>query len=288
MLQFTLETVSPNEASRILAEHDEAIANGEIINRPRKWAAVRRYQADLLADRWYPETGETLKFETLDQRLQGKNLLDGQNRLEACKRAERALTAYVARGVGRPAFSFIDGGVTRNLATKLHIVGESYSPNLAVALKWLCRWDDQEGRLTGVVVTDQAAIHLLESDPAIRKSVAKAMTVREQRLLSVSIATFLHRIFSKQDRPLADSFIEALATGAGLEAGDPFLVLRQKLTSNKGARKKFSTLDICAMSIRCWNARRSNREVKLLRGAKTVAEVPGIDLQRTVVQGGAA
>jgi len=279
MIVFSQETFTPAEARRILAEHDEAVASGEIINRKRKPPTVRRYAADLLAGRWYPETGETIKFETLDQRLVGRHLVDGQNRLASCVLADRDLVVYVARGVGRRAYSYIDGGAIRNLAVKLHIGGNSHAPQLAAALKWLCRWDEAEGRLTGVAVTDQGSLDLLESDPAVRKSVAKAQAVAEQKLLGVGVAAFLHRIFCKHDLDLADQFIDALSAGAGLNVGDPFLLLRQKLTANKSAaqRKKFQQLDVIAMSVRAWNAKRGGREIKLLRGASNLSEMPTLD-----------
>ena len=204
MLTFTLETITPSEAARILTEHDKLVKSGEIINRPRMPATWRKYQADLSNGRWYAETAEPLKFETLDQHLQGKNLIDGQNRLEACVRAGVNLEVYVARNVARRAFSYIDGGVPRNLATKLTIRGEELTPQqttwLAAALKHLCRWDEANVKITNSPVTDQACIYLLESDPAIRKSLAKAQAVWEQRLIGVGAATFLHRIFSRQRR----------------------------------------------------------------------------------------
>lgn len=277
MLKFSLTTITPAEATRILAEHDQAIADGEIINRPRRTASVTKYQADLIAGRWYAETGETLKFQTFDENLHGKHLLDGQNRLDACARSKRDLTVYVARGVGRAAFSFIDGGAQRNLASKLLIKGEDSTPQLAAALKWLVRWKEDEKRLCGVSVTDQACMSLLESDPAIKKSVAAAKAVSDQKLIGVGVASFIHRVVSKENAVVADQFIDALSTGAGLLVGDPFLSLRQRLTAIKGSRSKVPAFDVVAMCIRSCNAKLQGREVKKLRGAKNLSEMPSLD-----------
>jgi hypothetical protein len=90
MISYSLETITPQEAERMLREHDEAVTRAEITNRPRSEIDVRKYTGDMQADRWNPETGETLKFETHDKVLRGKNLVDGQNRLEACHRSGRS------------------------------------------------------------------------------------------------------------------------------------------------------------------------------------------------------
>jgi hypothetical protein len=181
--------------------------------------------------------------------------------------------------VGRPAYSFIDGVAVRNLAVKLHLGGHSHPMQLSAALKWLCRWDEAAGRLTGIAVTDQASLDLLNADPAIRKSVIKAQEVSEQKLIGVGVAAFLHRIFAKHDAKSADDFIDALAEGAGLQHGDPFLLLRQRLTANKGMphTRRFKQLDVIAMSIRAWNARRKGREIRLLRGASAITDLPTLE-----------
>jgi len=279
MVTFKLETISHTDAARILAEHDEAVTAGDIINRKRSQQAVRRYQADIIADRWFSETAETLKFETLDQHLHGKNLIDGQTRLEACRLSGRSLSVYIARGVARAAQSYLDGGTTRNLATKLQLSGEDSASQLSQALKLLSRWDEKERRLTGQTTTDQRSLALLEADPAIRKSLLKSRPIKEMKLLQVGVAAFLHRIFSKDDRELADQFIEVLASGESVSAGDQFHFLRQQLIKNKGVsgKKRLSANDIIAMSIRAWNAKRQDREVKLLRGAKLVSDIPALE-----------
>jgi hypothetical protein len=265
MITFSFETITPQDAARILREHDEAVANGEIINRPRKPNAIKRYSADMQIDQWNPETAETIKFETQERPLIGRHLVDGQNRLHACEVPGVPFRVYVARGVARESFAYIDGGERRSLRDVLRISGEPDAMALTPALKWLCQWDSENRRITSAIVTTQRARRLLESDPAIRKSVTKAKVVKESGLLGVGLAGFLHRIFSKHDPKLADRFIDVIATGAGLESDDPFLLLRQRLIENKGSRKKHPQKDLIALAIKAWNAKRAGRKVKLLR-----------------------
>lgn len=265
MITFSFETIAPSEAERILKEHDEAVINHDIINRPRKAKAVRRYANDMVSGQWNPETGETIKFETTDKALTGRHLVDGQNRLEACRVSGENLRVYVARGVAREAFAYIDGGERRSLRDILFIGGEPEAAALAPALNWLAQWDGEQGRLAQNAVSTQRARRLLESDPGIRKSVVKAKAVKEAGLLSVGIAAFLHRIFSKHDPVLADTFVDAIATGAGLATSDPFLLLRQRLIENKGSRKKHPQKDLIGLCIKAWNAKREGRPMKLLK-----------------------
>lgn len=265
MIVFSFETITPTEAARILSEHDDAVNAHEIINRPRKQAAVRRYSADMQQGMWNAETAETLKFETTDKHLHGRHLIDGQNRLKAVEVSGRDVCFYIARGVAREAFGYIDGGEKRGLRDVLKISGEPDAMLLTPALKWMGQWDDANGRLTAVTPSTQRARKILESDPAIRKSVGKAKAVKELGLISPGIAAFLHRVFSKKDPALADAFIDALSGSGGLAEGDPFLLLHNRLVENKGSRRKHISKDVIGYCIKAWNAKRQNKPLKLLR-----------------------
>lgn len=277
MIEFTLEEISPAEAQRILTEHDEAVRNNEINNRGRKVVAIRKYAADQGSGRWYAETGETLKFETHDKVLRGRNLLDGQNRLAACVQSGVPLKIYVARGVAREAFAYIDGGEKRTLRDVLLISREPDADNLSRALNWLCQWDSELHKLVASPVTTQRAKNLLESDPLIHKSVTKAKQLKESGLLGVGMGAFLHRVFMQHDQAEADRFIAAIATGARLEESNPFFMLRQKLIENKGSRRKFPQRDIVALAIKAWNVKTTGRPMKLLKFDHKREEMPAIE-----------
>jgi len=265
MIDFALETITPDDARRILIEHDEAVAAGLIINRTRKPAAIARYASDQRLNQWYAETGETLKFQTLDKVLLGRNLIDGQTRIAACVESGVPLTVYVARGVAREAFGFIDGGEKRRLRDVLRIAQIPDPDLLERTLNWLGQWDPATGRLGNVAVSTQRARKLLDSDPAIRKSVDAAKNLRSTKLMSVALGAFLHRIFSDYDRPLADAFIRDIADGENLKKFDPFFELRKILLANKGNRGKLPQRYIIAIAIKAWNAKRGGRSVKQLR-----------------------
>lgn len=265
MISFAFETITPELATRLLEEHDDAVLKGEIINRRRKAAAVRRIAADILSDQWFPQTGETIKFEKNgDKLIHGRHLVDGQTRLAACQQAKRPIEVWVAKGVERNAFVYIDSGDKRTLKDVLQIAGESSAAILSPALSWMSRWDADKDMLEpgNAAVTHAQAKKILEADPAIRKS---AQRVQGVTLIGKGLAAFLHRIFSRKDADLADRFIDAIATGQNLVGGDPFYVLREALIKNKASRRKSPQADLIKISIKAWNATREGRSVKQLK-----------------------
>lgn len=266
MINFQLETITPETAKRLLDEHDEAVLSGLIVNRHRKASAVRRIAADILADQWFPDTGETIKFEANGDGLKGLHLVDGQTRLAAVDQAKRTIKVWVAKGVEREAFVYIDSGDKRTLKNVLQISGEPEASILAPALNWLSRWDfaaDTFGS-TNMSVSHAHARKLLEADPAIRKSAQKVHAINLLGLIGKGLATFLHRIFAKKDQGLADRFLEAVATGEQLSSTDPFYVLRERLIANKAARLKMGQIELSVICIKAWNAVREGRTIKKL------------------------
>jgi hypothetical protein len=280
MITFSLETISPSDAIRILAEHDEAVAAKTIINRQRKPAAVKRYAADMMSGSWNAETGETLKFETTDKTLRGDHLVDGQNRLKAVEIANLPVMFYVARGVAREAFAYIDGGEKRKLNDVLYIAGEPDAMILSSALQWLAQWDFDKGVLMSKTTASiQRMRRLLDSDPAIRVSVERAKSVKHSKLIPIGIAAFLHRLFSKENPALADRFIDVLSGKGGVVEGDGLLVLQNALILNKESRRKLNARDIIALSLKGYVAQRDGRKVKILR--LTRGETVALNPQKT-------
>lgn len=262
MINFSFENITPELATRLLDEHDTAVEQGEIVNRHRKASAVRRIAADIMAAQWFPQTGETLKFEKNGTGFHGRHLVDGQTRLAACVQAQRPIDVWIASGVEREAFVYIDSGEKRSLKDVLKIKGETEAITLAPALSWLHRWDFSADTLTNRSPVSHAhATKLLEADPAIRKSAAR---VRDISLIGRGLSAFLHRIFTKKDPALAEKFIEAIATGQNLSATDPFYVLRERLIAEKATRRKLRQTDLIALAIKAWNAAREQKTIKRL------------------------
>jgi hypothetical protein len=105
--------IDPTTAKAILDTR-----NGK--NRPAKPNKVQQFAADMAKDRW-GLTGDTIKFETNGQ------LLDGQNRLSASAKSGKSFRTHVVFGIDPALFGWMDIGKPRNAADVLHIAGFKYA-----------------------------------------------------------------------------------------------------------------------------------------------------------------
>ena len=263
MITFNLETVTPDLARQIIDQHDKAVEIGKIVNRKRSEKAVRRIAADIIADQWYSETGETIKFEcTQNGTPDGRHLVDGQTRLAAIARADREINVWIAYGVERQAFVYIDTGTKRSLKDVLQMAGEAEAETIAPAIAWLFRWNPETESIgPKVSVSHATGKKMLEADPGIRASAHKVQGIK---LLSKSSAAFLHRVMSRKDETLADYFINAIVTGENLKNDDPFYMLREKLIANLESRKKARPEDLVNLCIKAWNYARAGATPKAI------------------------
>lgn len=115
--------IDPVSAAAILKDRNQG-------NRPPKPNKVQQFAADMDNGRW-GLTGDTLKFAP-DGRL-----LDGQNRLAAAVRVNKAFKTHVVFGIDPQLFGRMDIGKPRNAADILHIAGYKYASTLASAVRWV-------------------------------------------------------------------------------------------------------------------------------------------------------
>lgn len=125
---------NPPEGSVVL-EYTPGVATHEIEhrrgihNRPRKTSAIVRYAVDMAKDEWLLN-GSTIVYT--DWGLLG----DGQNRLIACRRADRPFKTHVVFGVPHEYFYSMDQGRVRGPADVLHIAGVPNSNIVYPAVRW--------------------------------------------------------------------------------------------------------------------------------------------------------
>lgn len=97
------------------------------INRKPKKVKIMSYINDINNNRWVNDTGETIKFDT------NGNLIDGQNRLYAIIETNKEQLCYIATNCSLDAQKVIDGG-NRNLrdAFLVHQVNEYSAVSIMV------------------------------------------------------------------------------------------------------------------------------------------------------------
>lgn len=241
-----IETITPDIARMYLAKNTR--------NRPLNMRAVKKY-ADAIKRGEWKLNGETIK-------MNDDVLIDGQTRLHAIITAGLPIQTYVIKGLTSDVFDSIDIGNIRTTPDIFSLMGESYCAKMSSALIMVDKY------LTGRVSTSnsytvQQMKKLLEDHPNIRFSCRDVKDTK--RIISPSLLTACHYLFSKMDEELANNFVNKLITGAGLVEGDPIYVLRERLINNNLSKAKLKRDYLMAIVIKSWNALRTNTELKTLR-----------------------
>ena len=228
------------------------------VNRALKEAKVDAYARSMAASNWLLN-GESIKFSK-DGRL-----LDGQHRLAACILADTPFKAFVFYGLDENTLLTIDTGSNRSNGDVLKITETCAvnHKNIAAALTYL--YKHRVGNLYhhGISVSPQEVVELYKKNPGIADSFHAVAGVRH--LLSTAIATFLHYAFSEIDDETADLFFEKLADGASLEAGNPILLLRNRLMRNRAEKTNLHRNEVMGLTIKAWSVWRTGGKLRNLR-----------------------
>lgn len=219
---------------------------------------VNQYARDMKSGKW-KENGETLKFADTGE------LIDGQHRLTASVESGIGFWSLVSYGIKKEAFITIDRNQPRSIGQQLHLAyGATDYNNLQAALTWLSVFVDGIVAATRARPTASELQELFNENPGMQDSVrAAAVTHGSLRTPSRSALAFCHYCFTRQDATLAESFFEALSTGASLRTIDPVFRLRERIiTSSAAANKRLSTFEFIALVFKAWQAEKEGRTIE--------------------------
>lgn len=148
-ITFGIETITPQEAERILKESAKAFADasGGFKQRNIREATVNAYAEDIAAGRW-KENGETIKFDT-----EGR-LIDGQHRLSAVVKANVSCQFFVVRGLDNSVMDTIDYGMKRSIENALQFQCKSYESGAAAVVRHKVALDKHRNRTFWALTTD--------------------------------------------------------------------------------------------------------------------------------------
>jgi hypothetical protein len=254
------------EIDPLTAQH--VLTTGNNGNRPQKPNKIQQFAKDISNNNW-GLTGDTIKFGS-DGRL-----LDGQNRLSACVRANSKFLTHVVFGIDPKLFGRMDIGKPRNAADILHIAGFKYSSTLAAAIRWA---------------------HLLDTDPYNRDTLQPEFVLNLARAKYADIEPFLkdgreinrqfgHPAgqiaallykFSKSDPSKAADFVRAWLKGersGKYQIIDTMQALLHSQKANNNGR--IHELTRASIIIKSWNIFRLGQKgslTKLQAAAVTKAE----------------
>lgn len=257
-------TVTPAMARRWLGYNDG--------NRGLKHVRIDSYVRDIDAGRFL-FTGESIKFDW------NGRLIDGQNRLTAVIRADKAIRTLVVRGLDPFVQRILDTGSKRSAGDALKMSGHHANPHvLAAAIRLLSAWE------SGALKTSASTA------PELTHSEVLSFHSRNSELLdySAKLAQRWHREFETTPSPLAATIF--ITSQIDMEAAftffsgmfemdldgksDPRSVLLRRLRSLR--EEKPIPAQVVYFVLRAWNAWRDQQPIAGMkdRVRGTAARIP--------------
>lgn len=251
--QLMLFVKQPPETSRILvitpALAERVLANLNTNNRKKRPANIQRF-SEAMSNRGWIVTGDTIKF------ARDGLLLDGQNRLSACVRAQMPFKTHAVFGIDEDAFKAIDAGAKRTAPDTFQVSGVPYAGIVSYAVRWLLIGDGNRGQ-----TFDNAHLYDFYKksvDAELMQDAARWASSVSKAVPHGPLAAHLY-LFASKDTALAKKFATDLAekTGAGKTVLRKLEALRQQ---NLG---RLHEKQINAFLILAWNALREGKRVNV-------------------------
>ncbi len=266
------DTSSPDRHSASLIYIDPPMARRVLErntrNRRISEMHVERLMQEMQSGRWR-YNGEAIKWSV------DNVLLDGQHRLTALSRLDDSISLpfLVVRGLPTETQDTMDQGRVRHAGDQLSIDGLAAGGDpkiIAGAIRVHIWWTT--GRLFGDQVRNKVSnsevIAWAKSHPVelslLTEICQQANSRRIKARPSLVAAVLLNLYLINSDA--AQEFQIHLLTGAGLEAGNPILTLRDRLQRIAETKVKEPERDIIGFFVTTWNAwRKGQTLVKLQR-----------------------
>lgn len=241
MIQSSVEEITPDMARELLERNQN--------NRRAKPGVIERIASDIKKGRW-KLNGEAIII------AESGRLLDGQNRLNGCIKANMPIKSIVVRGAEEEVFDTLDSGASRTVSDVFKIRGEIHSATLANSVAILWRHMGSGIQFESFYPSPPAAEEVLAMCPGIREAV-KMSTPLKSRLMPSSVVAALYYLFHDIDMELADKWFGAIAHGD--EDVQQFNLLRQRLVKNQEALARLPRSIVIAYCIKAWNMARTKQ-----------------------------
>lgn len=266
-MKTTIEKITPEAASKLLAACNTR-------NRPLKASHVAWLAEQMRAGRWM-KNGDTITF------ARDGTLIDGQHRLSAVALSQVTIECIVVRDVDADAFSTKDTGRPRSPSDVLALAGERHYCLLSSAVKLLIRYNyslKNGGRLVGSLRgTNQDVLEFIQANPTVRESAGFAASLPiPAGFMTPTIPTVVHYLGSKVNQPKTEEFLGLVISGIGLSAGDPVLLLRNRLLANRGSVAKVNRDLVLALTAKAWHLHIAGKKASCLKYAEDEANFPWI------------
>lgn len=195
-------------------------------------------------------------------------LLDGQHRLAAIVRSRTAQHMLVIKGLAEDTQQYMDIGKVRSPAdaVRLEFPDAKYTDKWASIARLAIKWDAGDMPSDLLVPSSPELIAFIRDNLSpVERAVNAAVEVRRGLRTGSSAACGAAFYFAEQiDANLAHDFWRRLATGAGIETGEPVYTLRTALLHRRDSQR-WTTVEELAAYVRCWNLARSGKKIQKLQ-----------------------
>ncbi|PZE66941.1 hypothetical protein [Curtobacterium sp. MCBD17_021] len=252
--EFDVVTVTPDLARAWLG-----LNTG---NRKLKEANIRGFAADMAAGRWQLN-GEAIKFR--GPKHDPQKMQDGQNRMQAVIRANTPVQMFVVYNIPDTAQATMDSGAKRSVADQLTINGMSNPTHVAAAAA--IAWREMNGQLNGrnMRPTNAALEEFIYEHPALFKSAEIGAKYARRADSTPALVTYTHWRFAEYDEGAATEFWMDASQKVGLRPGDPVIAMTNWFAENRRARRSWPESVQLSVVFRCWNARRQNKRLSIVK-----------------------
>jgi hypothetical protein len=256
---FTVTVLITPELAKMI------LANNPINRNKSTKRQIPRIARSIKGGRWR-HNGETIKIAVTEE------LLDGQNRLEACVITGIPIISEVVFGVALEVGDSIDTGISRNLVHVLQRNGYKTQTSATGHGAGLVMAYDAYGRFS--ITTAERPDHeevtaWMIENPAYARSVQIGTSVGAKLKASQGVFCALHYLFARRDRDAADIFFDRLREGDNLNKGDPVHRFREYVREHRPFDRRADIETLCLLGIKAFNLFRRGGTTQNLRLTRT-------------------
>ena len=262
-MEFKKVNVTPLIATNLLAKNES--------NRKVNEKTVNQYYRDMMEGRWKEETAEVIKIS------QSGRVLDGQHRLLAIIKSNKAFTFHIAYGLDDSIFDVLDTGKVRSASDVLNVQNIQNSSNIAAIIKsYLVIKAGTSVDTKGVKTSNKVILDAYMEKPEHWQSV-HSFSIKIysafSKIIPISTIGSFYNTFYDLSPIEAREFFNQLSTGEGIK-NETISTLRKVLLKDRLATRKMPSSMRNAIIIKSWNACRKGLAMRALRFDADVEKYP--------------
>jgi hypothetical protein len=257
----SIEMIKPNEAQQLLETRSEQ-------ERHVRATAVARYTTEILSGRWRISADAIVIVRGA--------LMNGQHRLMAVKRANKACEFLVFRTDDERIYEILDCGVKRTVSDVLSAKDIKYASVVAGASRLAIAYDRDlisfgGGKGQGVITRGEIAEYAQKNADRLSGIAAAIQPFYfKHPIISITTAVFLWEIGQRKNAKKTEEFITSFFTGENLTYNNAAYVLREKFITSRVMRGDVVAVDLSvnrkiAFAVKALRAHLNGESVTVLK-----------------------